>query len=236
VDSRLGAPAFNRTITLRDTWTRPAAQPAPRRAPKAEPIAGAIPRKGRTEARADRRATAPALTERYQRYQRALHLPEEQADLLTGDLAVAEYFDEAVKAHASAASTARWLLNDLLGLAGETPLTALKLPGLGFGTFVALVDAGKLTPASAKTLLADLVAGGGEPAARLEALGLEKVEDAGAITAAVGRALAAQAAEVARYRAGEKKLLGVLLGAAMREARGVADAASVRKALLEQLG
>jgi Asp-tRNA(Asn)/Glu-tRNA(Gln) amidotransferase B subunit len=137
---------------------------------------------------------------------------------------------------AGAASAARWLLNDLLGLAGETPLPRLKLDGQGFGAFVALVDAGKVTPAGAKTLLADLVAGGGAPAARLRALGLEKVEDAAAIAAAVERALAAQAAEVARYRAGEKKLLGVLLGAAMREARGAAEAASVRKALLERLG
>jgi hypothetical protein len=52
----------------------------------------------------------------------------------------------------------------------------------------------------------------------------------------VARALAAQPAEVARYRAGEKKLLGVLVGAAMREARGAADAAAVRQVLLEKLG
>ena len=52
----------------------------------------------------------------------------------------------------------------------------------------------------------------------------------------VARALAAQAAEVARYRAGEKKLLGVLLGAAMRETKGKADAAVVRKILQDRLG
>jgi glutaminyl-tRNA synthetase len=234
-DSRPGAPVFNRTITLRDSWARPSAQPAPRRGPKAEP-ADATPRPGRSDARAERRAATPALAERYHRYQQALHLPEEQADLLAGDPAVADYFDAAVEAGAGAASAARWLLNDLLGLAGETPLPRLKVSGRGFGDFVALVDAGKVTPAGAKTLLADLVAGGGAPAVRLQALGLEKVEDAGAIAAAVDRALAAQAAEVARYRAGEKKLLGVLLGAAMREARGAAEAASVRKALLERLG
>ena len=238
VDSRPGAPAFNRTITLRDTWARPAAQPAPRRAakPRSDPAADATLRSRRSDARGERRAATPALAERYLRYQQALQLAEEQADLLTGDLAVAEYFDAAVKAHAGAASVARWLLNDLLGLSGETPLAQLKLTGAAFGAFVALVDAGKLTPASGKALLADLVEGGGEPAARMKTLGLEKVEDAGAIAAAVERALAAQAAEVARYRAGEKKLLGVLLGAAMREARGAADAATVRKALLERLG
>jgi glutaminyl-tRNA synthetase len=236
-DSKPGAPAFNRTITLRDAWARPAAQPAPRRAarPRSDPAADASLRAGRSGARAERRAGTPALAARYLRYQQALRLPEEQADLLTGDLAVADYFDEAVGAGAAPASAARWLLNDLLGLAADLPLTELRLDGAAVGRFVGLIDAGRLATVGAKALLAALVEGGGDPAARMKALGLEKVEDAGAVTAAVERALAAQAAEVARYRAGEKKLLGVLLGAAMREARGSADAATVRKALLERL-
>jgi len=70
----------------------------------------------------------------------------------------------------------------------------------------------------------------------MKALGLEKVEDRGAVEAAVARALAAKAAEVARYKAGEKKLFGVLVGAAMKEAAGTADAALVRKLLEERLG
>jgi glutaminyl-tRNA synthetase len=236
VESRPGAPVFNRTITLRDTWARPVAQPAPRRAPRAEPAAEGGPRRGRSEARAARRAATPALAERYQRYQQVLSLPEEQADLLGGDLEVASYFDAAVKAGADPATAARWLLNDLLGLAGETPLPLLKLSGAAFGAFLALVESGRVTPAGGKALLADLVAGGGDPVARLETLGLSRVDDAGAVDAAVARALAAQPAEVARYRAGEKKLLGVLVGAAMREARGAADAAAVRQVLLEKLG
>ena len=149
------------------------------------------------------------------------------------DAATVAFFDAAVAAHPGAASVARWLLNELAGLAGERSIRELPLTPSAFGAFVALVDAGKATPAAAKTLLADLVANGGEPEARLAALGLAKVEDAGAVAAAVDRALAAQAAEVARYRAGEKKLFGLLVGAAMREAKG-ADAALVRKLLTEK--
>ncbi|HET9552919.1 MAG TPA: glutamine--tRNA ligase/YqeY domain fusion protein [Anaeromyxobacteraceae bacterium] len=237
VDSRPGAPIFNRTITLKDTWARAAAEPKPAARPRdAKPAPRAeAPKRGRSDARAERRAATPALAERYARYQAALGLAEEQADLLTGDPAVADYFDAAAAAHPGAASVARWLLNDLAGLAGDRPLGALPLSGAAFGAFVALVDAGRLTPAAGKALLADLVATGGDPAARMKALGLEKVEDAGAIDAAVERALAATAAEVARYRAGEKKLFGVILGAAMREAKG-ADAAAVRARLQARLG
>ncbi|WP_242393707.1 glutamine--tRNA ligase/YqeY domain fusion protein [Anaeromyxobacter oryzisoli] len=240
VDSRPGAPVWNRTITLKDTWaSRAAPQPAvearkPRE--RKEPAgATAAPRKTRAGFRADARAADPALRARYASYQ-ARGLSAEEADLLTGDAATADYFDAAVAAKAAPASAARWLLNDLAGLAGDHPLGELPLPGAAFGRFVALVDAGRLTPSAAKTLLADLVAHGGEPEARLGALGLAKVDDRAAIEAAVEKALAAQPREVERYRAGEKKLLGVLLGAVMRQTGGAADAALVRKMLTEKLG
>jgi glutaminyl-tRNA synthetase len=237
-DSRPGAPVFNRTITLKDAWSRAAAQPhelrrAPR--PRTAPAVDA-PRRPRGEARAERRAGHRLLTERYARYQAALGLAEDQADLLTGDAATGSYFEAALGAGAPAAATARWLLNELLGLAREAPLDTLPLPGPAFGRFVALVEGGRVSTAAGMQLLADLVASGGEPAARLAALGLERVTDAGAVAAAVDRALVAAAAEVARYRAGEKKLFGVILGAAMREAKGAADAGAVRAELQARLG
>jgi Asp-tRNA(Asn)/Glu-tRNA(Gln) amidotransferase B subunit len=240
VDSRPGAPVFNRTITLRDTWaaraTSKAAEERKARAPRATPgETPAAPRKTRAEFRAEARAANPSLHARYAAYTKEHGLSQDDADLLTGDPATAAYFDAAVGAGARPGTAARWLLNDLAGLAGDRSLESLPLGGAAFGRFVALVDAGRLTQAAAKTLLADLVQGGGEPEARLEALGLAKVEDAGALDAAVARALAAQAREVARYRAGEKKLFGVLLGAVMRETQGAADPARVRRLLEEKL-
>lgn len=239
VDSRPGAPLFNRTLALRDPWAaraapRPEERRRERKAPSAGEAAGA-PRRTRAELRAEARAASPELLLRHARYAAEHGLSPEEADLLAGDLATAAYFDEAVAAGARPGAAARWLLNDLAGLAGDRPLGSLPLPGAAFGRFVALVDAGRLTGGAAKALLADLVAGGGEPEARLKALGLEKVEDRGALEAAIARALGAHASEAARYRAGERKLFGVLVGAVMRETQGAADAATVRRLLEEKL-
>jgi glutaminyl-tRNA synthetase len=234
-----GAPVFNRTITLRDTWAAKATRPAePRKGREKKGTPGetpAAPRKTRAEFRAEARAANAALHDRYDLYTKEHGLSQEEADLLTGDPATAAYFDAALEANADPASAARWLLNDLAGLAGDRPLDALLLPGAAFGRFVALVDAGRLTTAAAKTLLVDLVAAGGDPEARMRELGLEKVKDRGALDAAVTRALAAQSGVAERYRAGEKKLLGVLLGAVMKETGGAADPALVRKLLEARL-
>jgi glutaminyl-tRNA synthetase len=240
VDSRPGAPVWNRTITLKDTWATRAAQKAPEGARKTkekkEAAPAGPPRRSRADARAEGRAGDPALLARYTFYLEELGLSQDEGDLLTADAATAAYFDAALSAKAKPATVARWLLNDLAGLAGDRSLGSLPLDGAAFGRFAALVDAGRVTPAGAKALLADLVASGGDPAARLGALGLEKVEDRGAVEAAVAKVLAAQAREVERYRAGEKKLLGVLLGAAMKETGGAADAALVRQVLQAKLG
>jgi glutaminyl-tRNA synthetase len=275
-DSRPGAPIFNRTITLKDTWaartsarqdaarrdamppdavgpTQAGGQASVPRKPTGESAASASStgapagarRRTRSELRTDAREATPALGERFARYRSELGLSENEADILTGDRDIAGYFDAALEAHraaassaarASAPSVARWLLHSLLGLANGAHLDRIPLGGAAFGRLVALVDSGKLTPAAGKALLADLVERGGEPEARMKELGLDKVVDPSAVESAVARVFEAQRAEVERYRAGEKKLLGVLVGAVMRQTQGAADAALVRRILLERLG
>jgi glutaminyl-tRNA synthetase len=233
IDSRPGAPVFNRTITLKDTWGARAAPRPEERRTRARKDDGAAPRKAADEARAELHAADPERAQRFARYQGELGLPAHEADALASDPEVARFFDEAAAVHSNARSVARWLVNELLGLARPG---AAAVGAADFGRFVALVDAGRVTPAAGKTLLASLVERGGDPAARLDELGLARVDDRDAVEGAIGRALAAHAAEVERYRAGEKKLFGVLVGAAMRETQGAADAALVRRLLQERLG
>jgi Asp-tRNA(Asn)/Glu-tRNA(Gln) amidotransferase B subunit len=67
-------------------------------------------------------------------------------------------------------------------------------------------------------------------------LGLERTEDRSGLELAVAQVLERHAGEVARYRKGEKKLLGVFLGAVMKETQGTLDPALVRRILQERLG
>jgi glutaminyl-tRNA synthetase len=246
VDSRPGAPVFNRTIALKDTWsTRAQARPdsrKPRAKEESAPPPPGTSAAGRQSLRAELHASDRALATRFARYHAELGLIEEEADILAADPAVSDYFDVAVDAHRKATpaergnvrSVSRWLVNELLGMARGTRLDVLPLDGAGFGRFVSLVDQGLVTQAAAKVLLASLVEKGGDPLARLKELGLGKVEDRSAIESAVDGVLTAHATEVGRYRSGEKKLLGVFIGAVMRQVQG-ADAALVREVLQRKL-
>jgi Asp-tRNA(Asn)/Glu-tRNA(Gln) amidotransferase B subunit len=225
-------------MTLTDTWATRAAPAGTRRPvrPAREPSEASPPRKGRGEARAEQRAADPALAALHARLAAIPGLSADQADLLSADAATAAWFHAAVATGASPGPTARWLLNELLGLAGDAPLGSLSLPAADFGRFVVVAESGRTTGAGAKALLASLVDRPGDPSTRLAELGLEKVDDRAAVDVAVARVLAAKASEVARYRAGETKLLAFLLGAVMRETQGKADPNTIRMALQEALG
>jgi glutaminyl-tRNA synthetase len=238
VDSSPGAPVFNRTLTLKDTWAARAATGSSGRPvrPARDPGLPPAPRRNRAESRAAERSGSPALAALHARYASEDGITADQADQLSADLATGAFFDEAVAAGAPPAAAARWLTNDLQGIAGDAPLASLPLSAADFGRFVALAESGCTTTAGAKALLASLAGRGGDPAARLAELGLEKVDDRGAVDRAVARVLLAQAAEVVRYRSGERKLFGFLLGAVMRETQGKADPPVVKQALQDALG
>ena len=225
-------------MTLKDTWAARAAPAESRRParPAKEPASSSAPRRSRGDVRAEQRAANRSLAAIHARLAATPGISADQADQLSVEAANVAWFDAAVAAGAPAGPTARWLLNELLGLAGDVPLPALPLQPGDFGRFVSLAESGRTTGAGAKALLASLVERPGDPTTRLAELGLEKVEDGAAVAAAVARVIAAQASEVARYRAGEKKLLGFLLGAAMRETQGKADPAALRLALQAALG
>jgi aspartyl-tRNA(Asn)/glutamyl-tRNA(Gln) amidotransferase subunit B len=87
---------------------------------------------------------------------------------------------------------------------------------------------GQLTATQAKSVLADLVAAGGDgdPAAIAAAKGFEAM-DASALAAMVDEAIAAQAGAWAKYLAGDEKAAGALVGAVMKASKGKADGKAV---------
>ena len=59
--------------------------------------------------------------------------------------------------------------------------------------------------------------------------------DIGQLTSWVTEVLAKHSEEVSRYRGGESKILGYLVGQVMHSSRGTADPRLVRDLLIEQL-
>jgi aspartyl-tRNA(Asn)/glutamyl-tRNA(Gln) amidotransferase subunit B len=99
-----------------------------------------------------------------------------------------------------------------------------------FTTLVGMESAGEVTATQAKTVLAELLANGGDPKAIAAAHGFEAM-DTGALDSVVDEIIAANPNEWQRYVDGDAKMAGFFVGQVMKATGGKADGKAVNAAL-----
>ncbi len=184
------------------------------------------------------RAELPELpAAKRHRYLEALGLSAYDADWLTQDPAVADYFEAVLGAGADPKLAANWVMGDLsaslnredLGIA-DSPVTAAQL-----ATLIARLEDETLSSKTAKSAFEGLWAGEGEVDAIIDARGLKQVSDAGELQALVNRVVAENPEQVAQFRAGKDKVLGFFVGQIMKQTQGKANPKQVNELLRKAL-
>ena len=170
--------------------------------------------------------------ERRRRFEEEYGLSPAEAELLTADRELADYF-EAAAAGGDAALAARWVAGEILRLRRETG--GFPVPPGTLGRLLTRVGEGAVSHTAAKTILERLAADGGEPDDWIEMLGLARLDDAAALAAAVDDVLAAHPDELARYRAGRTRLFRFFVGKVMEATGGRADPRRLDRLLRERL-
>ncbi len=184
------------------------------------------------------RGALPELPEtRRMRFESAHGLSPYDARLLSGSRTLADFFEAVVDAKVPAKTAANWILRDVLQALKEREqeIEASKLAPGALADLLQLVESGRVTAKSARELVPELVEKGGDVAALVKARGLEAVSDSGAIERAAEEVVAANAESVARFRAGEDKMLNFLMGQVMKKTGGKADPGVVREILARKL-
>ena len=163
-------------------------------------------------------------------------LSPEDADVLIGERASADYF-EAVARGRDPKLAANWVMVELFGVLNRlgrgiesSPVSSVML-----GELLDLIQDGTLSGRLGKEVFAAMVDTGKRAAAIVEERGLKQVSDSGAIEAAVDTVLAAQADKVAEYRAGREKLFGFFVGQVMKATQGKANPALLNEVLRKKL-
>ncbi len=176
--------------------------------------------------------------ERRARFMTEYDLPEYDADILTGDKSISEYFERAVKAYQGDPKVAsNWIMNEILRMLNELGINAdeLTLSPEHLAQVIEMVDAGTVNTATGKSLLAKVQESGKPPAEIVETESLAQVSDDAALQAVVDKVLAEHPEEVSSYREGKEGLLGWFMGQVMRETRGKADPGLTRELLQKAL-
>lgn len=175
---------------------------------------------------------------RRQRFIAEIGLPEYDADILSGERALSDYFETAVAAYAGDPKrVSNWLMNDVLAMLNESGQTAdqLKLTPQYLADILKLMDAGTVNTPTGKSLLAKVQASGQAPDAIVQAEGLAQVSDEGELRKLAEEIVAANPDNVASYRAGKEALMGWFVGQLMARTKGKADPKAAARILRELL-
>lgn len=175
--------------------------------------------------------------ERQARLVKGHGLPPYDAHLIVSTKAMADYFDEAVKTAKDSKAVSNWILGDVsaylnsegIGIEDFT-ITPGNLSGM-----VNLIKDGVLSSKLAKTVFAEMLKGNKDPKAIVKDLGLEQVNDEGAILKLVEETIAENLQSVADFKAGKDKAIGFLVGQIMKKSKGKANPGMVQKMLKEKL-
>ncbi|MBW8059032.1 MAG: Asp-tRNA(Asn)/Glu-tRNA(Gln) amidotransferase subunit GatB [Solirubrobacterales bacterium] len=189
------------------------------------------------------RGSLPELpAARIERYREEMGLPPEAAAQLAADPEAAVYFERAAGAAAGVEPrvVANWVTGELAAAlrqeGGEAGATGSKVEPEALAALVVMVQEKRISHGSGKTVLAALVAEGGEPGAIVEREGLAQISDSGELEAIVATAVDANPEAAAQIRAGNGRAIGAIVGAVMRETKGRADGAEVNRLIRDRLG
>ncbi|MEL7627000.1 MAG: Asp-tRNA(Asn)/Glu-tRNA(Gln) amidotransferase subunit GatB [Anaerolineaceae bacterium] len=172
------------------------------------------------------------------RFEQEYQLSAYDAEILTSERSLSDYYEAAVAAYAGEAKTAaNWMMNDLSRLLNDLGKTAdqLVLKPENLAEIISMVDKGKINAATGKSLLKKVEETGKSPSEIVDDEGLGLIADSDALRKQIEGILAGASAEVASFRAGKESLLGWFVGQVMRSSGGKADPKRTREILLELL-
>jgi aspartyl-tRNA(Asn)/glutamyl-tRNA(Gln) amidotransferase subunit B len=185
------------------------------------------------------RAAMPELpAQKRERFIAEYKLSDYDANWLTADRTVSEFFEETARISGDPKEAANWVMGDLAAALkaqgkeiAESPVSAENL-----GELLALKAKGEISGKLAKDIFAKMAATGDAPALIIEREGLKQISDTGALEKIVDEVIAANPKQLEQYRGGKTTVMGFFVGQVMKASRGQANPAVVNELLRKKLG
>jgi len=157
------------------------------------------------------------------------------AGVLTADRDLAVYY-EAVAAEVDPKQAANWISGDLRSLLNESgeEVSNSKASPERMIELICLVRDGAISRSAARDVIGRVFETGDSPTAIVEREGLASV-GGDELSGVIEEVIAANPDEAGRVKAGDKKVMGFLIGQVMKATRGNADGGRAREILLQKL-
>lgn len=175
--------------------------------------------------------------EKAARFVEQYQIPQYDADILTLELELAHYFEQAVSTHNNPKKISNWIMTELLRELknsskniSESPISAEQI-----GNLVKLIDDGTISGKIAKTVFEDMFSTGDDAEKIVKEKGLVQVSDTGAIEKVIDDIMTNNPGQLEQYRSGKDKLFGFFVGQVMKAMKGQANPGVVNDLLKQKL-
>ncbi len=191
-------------------------------------------------------ASLPELpAKRRRRFIRDYSLPEYDANVLTQEKALADYFEGVCRnvKEGGYKQASNWVMTEVMRILNDnkTDIADFWIKPTNISSLINLIAEGKISNNIAKEVYSEMLkvkdpeAEGQDPGYIVREKDLLQVSDESEIEKIIKKVLEKNSAEVARYRNGETKLLGFLVGKIMNESKGKANPKTVNELLIKSL-
>jgi len=182
--------------------------------------------------------TMPELPDqKIERFIKDYALPEYDADILTAEKELAEWFEEAVKESRKPKEVSNWIMVELLRLLNEEgkEIRDCNVKPSQLAELIELVSKGTINRNTAKDVFEEMYKTGKNASEIVKEKGLVQISDENVIIEAIREVIAKNTKEVERYRAGEEKLIGFFVGQVMKLTKGKANPKIVNELVVKLL-
>ena len=174
---------------------------------------------------------------RKERFVSEFNIPEYDAEILTSEKELANYFEETIKETKNYKSASNWIMGDVLKVIKDEkiPIAEIKLSAKNLGKLINLIDQNVISGKIAKEVFPEMFMSDSDPETIVKEKGLVQITDSSEIEKAVDEIIANNLKQVEEFKSGKEKVFGFFVGQVMRATKGKANPQIVNDILTKKL-
>jgi aspartyl-tRNA(Asn)/glutamyl-tRNA(Gln) amidotransferase subunit B len=174
---------------------------------------------------------------RLERYTKSYGLPEDDARLIIAQKEFSDFYDEAVTVSKEYKLVSNLMLGEISHLINETgaDITEVRFSPADVAKTAEMAAKGVISKGAAKDIISILFSDGGDPEKIAKEHGFIMDNDASGLDAIIDDVLAANSDAVEKYKAGNEKLFGFIMGQAIKACGKGANPGLIKQALSAKL-
>jgi aspartyl-tRNA(Asn)/glutamyl-tRNA(Gln) amidotransferase subunit B len=159
------------------------------------------------------------------RFVSELGLPAYDAEVLTGEKDLADYFEKTLERFPNPKKVSNWIMTESLRdwIRDFSGITYRQVTPLALAKLLELVENGTISGKIAKMVFEEMKTTGDMPTDIIKRKGLVQISDSGALETQAREIIAAHPKEAADYKAGKTKVMGFFVGQLMKKTKGQAN-------------